>query len=205
VTRRPDITPYLPIVKGKAREVARHYPGLLEAQDLEQEIALWWYSAPVDALTSYLQDDGLSRLRRAFWRHARDYAEKQRRAQGGPEVFVQSRYAAAEVAAMLPVALDPDGIPEHRAVDETGRQSKGNVAWGGNLLASLVDVRRALKAALTEDDRQFLLWVDAARNDWDKVGRLVGIEPDSARRRHARIAGRMAAWLNNDENEEEAA
>lgn len=204
MTARPDITPHLPVVRGKAREVARHYPGLLEHTDLEQEIALWWYSVSPDVLHAYLQDDGLSRLRRAFFRVARDYAEKQRRTQGGPDTFVQSRYSAAEVGAMLPVALDPDGIPEHRAVDESGRASKGNVAWGGNLLASLIDVRRAL-ATLTAEDREFLYLVDLHRSGWEPIGSHYGIDPDSARRRHARIASRMAAWLNHDDTDEEAA
>lgn len=203
MTARPDITPYLPVVRGKAREVARHYVGIVEHTDLEQEIALWWYSVDPDALTAYLQDVGLSRLRRAIFRVARDYSEKQRNALSGPDTFVQSRYAAAEVAAMLPVALDPDGIPEHRAVDESGRQSKGNVAWGGNLLASLVDVRRALKT-LSAEDKQFLATVDFMRGDWDRVSDVYEIEADSARRRHARIASRMAAWLNHDDTEEAA-
>lgn len=199
---RPDITPYLGMVKGKAREVARHYSGHTTVEDLVQEIALWWYSADPRLLATYLEDDGLSRLRRSVFRVAREAAEKSRRGSGEYDpAFVQARYRAAEILQVIPVALDPHGLPDGGGVhDEGPRAPKGNLAEGGEVLATLVDVRRALKQ-LDADDHDYLLLVNRHRWNYEEAGELLGLLPDSARRRVARICERMARWLNHEETE----
>lgn len=200
INTRPDIEPYLGVVKGKAREVARHFVGYATAEDLTQEIALWWYSVDPRLLLTYLEDDGLSRLRRSVFRVAREAAENARRSSGAYDTaFVQARYRPAEILAVIPVALDPDGLPDGGGVhDEGPKAPKGNLAAGGEMLASVLDVRRALEE-LDGDDHSYLVHLDRMRWDYTAAATELGVAPDSARRRVARICARMAQWLNEGE------
>jgi DNA-directed RNA polymerase specialized sigma24 family protein len=201
VLERPDLTPHLGLIRGKAREVARHYAGYVTAEDLAQDIALWWYSVDPRQLRTYLQDDGLSRLRRAAFRVARESAENARRSSGVyNDDFVQARYRAHEILQIIPVALDPDGVPDGGGVQDEGPKApKGNLAEGGEMLVSMIDVRQAL-AELNGDDHSYLRWMNRIRWNYDQAARELGIAADSVRRRVARICERMATYLNTGGN-----
>jgi hypothetical protein len=196
---RPDIRPWLELIRAKCREVQQSYAGYVELDDLTQEVALWWYEVNPESLTAYLADEGLSRLRRSIWRVAKAYAEHNRAAATGYFPEDQVRYSSSEVAQLIPLALDPDGIPDGGGVpDVTGIRAHGNLAEGGDVLAALVDVRRGL-ALLADEDLAFLQFVLDVHEDWDRAGELLAIQPDSARRRHDRIIERIVRSLNREE------
>jgi hypothetical protein len=196
---RPDIRPWLPLITAKCREVLQHYLGYVELDDLVQEVAVWWYEANPESLNAYLADEELSRLRRSIWRVAKRYADRNRAASAGYFPEDQIRYSASEVTALIPLALDPDGIPDGGGVhDLSGIHAHGNLAEGGNVLASLVDVRRVMRH-LDQGDLAFLQLVQDLHEDWDRAGELLAIQPDSARRRHDRIVERIVRSLNREE------
>lgn len=197
--QRPDIRPYLDLIRGKCREVHQHYVGYVDLEDLVQEVALWWYSVNPESLTAYLADEDMSRLRRSIWRVAKGYAEQNRAASAGYFPEDQIRYGQNEVAALLPLALDPDGIPDGGGIhDLSGVSAHGNLAEGGNVLAALVDVRRGL-STLADEDLAFLQLTQDLHEDWDDVARYLTIQPDSARRRRDRIVERIVRSLNREE------
>lgn len=201
VAERPDIETWLPLIRRKCTEVAREYPGYVELEDLVQEVAVWWLTAKPEHLWDYIQDPDKMRLRRSVWRVADGYAKKAK-AWFGPEGrFVQARYSGRLVMDLMPVALDPDGLPDGGGVADGGPRAHGNLAEGGDVLASLVDVRLALERGLPDEDQLYLLQVQAARWNYDLLGQLQEVEPDTVRRRVARIAQRCANWLNNEEDE----
>jgi hypothetical protein len=131
------------------------------------------------------------------WRAARDVAEKYRRQAESPDPYVQVRYSASEILHLLPVALDPQGIPDGGGIRDEGPKPHGNLAEGGDVMASLIDVRRAL-AFLHDDDVAFLRWLDRLRWNHELAGIGLDIAPDSVRRRASRICERLARWLNNE-------
>ena len=196
---RPEIEPWLPLIHGKCREVARRFRGYVERDDLVSEVAIWWFSSPESTLTAYVADERPLRLSKAVWRVAYGAAKRARDAYGPDRPFVQERYAPRQVLELIPIALDPEGLPDGGGFSE-GPKPKGNLAESGDLLAALVDVRRALHA-LPVEDRDALVLVDQLRWDMDRAAAAFGIEPDSARRRIARIAQRLANWLNRDDDE----
>lgn len=193
----PDITPHLALVRGKCRELLRQYAGYVELDDLMQEVHIWWLAQRPELLEEYLADPRKLRLRRAVWRAARDVAEKYRRQAESPDPYVQVRYSSAEIMQLLPVALDPEGIPDGGGIRDDGPRPHGNLAEGGDVLASLVDVRRAL-AFLSDDDHQYLVWLDGLRWNYELAGIGLNIAADSVRRRAARIGERLARWLNHE-------
>jgi hypothetical protein len=195
---RIDMAPYLHgIVEPTVRDVWRRYGEDVDLDDLRQEAALWWYGPGQQYLQDYLdQDEKHVRLRRSIWRWCARYAERERAAHRGYSPVDQVRYSPVAILQMLPIALDPDGLPDGGGFRE-GPKPKGNLAEGGDVLAMLVDVRRAVHS-LTFEDQAFLVLCEDLAGDWERVSANTGTLPDSVRRRHARIAERMARFLNND-------
>jgi hypothetical protein len=192
------MTSWLHVVSPVINDVHRRFRDHVDRDDLLQEAALWWYGPAQKYLERYLTEDANHvRLRRSLWRACAKYAQAEKAHRVGYRPVDQVRYAAGEIVALLPIALDPDGLPEVGHAD--GPKPKGNLAEGGDVLASIVDIRRAL-GALTEDDVQFLTLVEDCRSDWPTVAGALehNVLADSARRRHARIVERMARFLNNE-------
>ena len=195
--QRVDIDDHLELVDEIARSVATRYNGYAKIDDLRQEAALWWYGKGQKYLPSYLEDEYLGRLRVSLRRVCEMYARSEKAHISGYHPRDQYTYQPREVFDLIPVALDPDGLPS--VGHQEGPAPHGNLAEGGDVLAALVDVRRALDA-LPEADLHFLTLADDCSYDWERVAaRMAGGLPDSMRRRHARIAERMARWLSNQE------
>jgi DNA-directed RNA polymerase specialized sigma24 family protein len=196
VTNRPDIQEHMPLVRGKCREVLRQFSGYIELDDLVQEVHIWWLNTDPATLQAYLDDPRKLRLRRSVWRAARDAAEKYRRQTGGVDPYVDVRYGPSEILQILPVAMEPNGLPDGGGVRE-GPRPHNNLAEGGDLLAAMLDVRRAF-SELSVDDQDYLHFIRRLGWSYELAGPALDIAPDSARRRVARIGQRMADVLNGD-------
>lgn len=187
------------LVRPVLADVHHRWRDYVDLDDLWQEAAAWWYGRGQKHLAEYLDDDDNHvRLRRSVWRYVAAYAQKEKAAKVGYLPLDQYRYPPAEVASLLPIALNPDGVPEPGHAND-GPKAHGNLAESGDMLAGLVDVRRAVEA-LAEDDVHFLVLLDDVRQDYDRAGELLAVQPDSVRRRYQRIIERMCRWLNNEEN-----
>lgn len=187
------------LVRTAVSRVWRRYREYVEFDDLMQEAAVWWYGKGQKHLPVYLADANQSRLSVSIYRYVDTYARAQKASRVGFEPRDQYRYQAREVADLIPIALDPEGLPA--VGHHEGPAPKGNLAEGGDVLAALVDVRRALHA-LPEADLHFLTLVDDCSYDWERAAvRLAGGLPDNLRRRFAHIAERMARWLSNQEDD----
>lgn len=197
VLERIEIDDHLALVELTVRDVHRRWRQFVDFDDLMQEAHVWWYGPGQPYLAEYLDDASRTRLRRSIWRYCAAYAEKEKRAVAPVNPDHQT-YRNREVAAMLPIALDPDGLPQVAGTINDGPAPKGNLAEGGSLLAALIDVRRALDT-LSEDELHFLHLCADLRNDWEKVALHTGTEANSAYRRHTRIAIRLTRYLNGQE------
>jgi hypothetical protein len=184
----------LPIIT----DVYRRWRDYVDLEDLRSTAMVWWFGKGQRYLPEYLEDENHVRLRRSIWRFVARFAQAEKAAKVGYFPTDQYRYTPIEVAALLGAALDPD-MQLGSAPPSDGPKAHGNLAEGGDILAALVDVRRAVEA-LTEDDIQFLQLVDDVRGDHDRAGELLAIQPDSVRRRYTRVIERMCRWLNNEEN-----
>lgn len=193
------------IVAPLVRQCEERYSHYAEADDLGQECAVWWYSPNAQKhLREYLQEEGFTRLRRSLWRAMARYAEKEKGHKVGYEPEDQVLYTPAQVAAVLPVALDPEGLPDGGGVaDITGIRAHTNLAEGGGVLASLIDVRRGL-TTLVPADRVLLYVANEELHDWDSVADRMNIGAetpllaDSFRRKHDRVIERIARSLNGE-------
>jgi hypothetical protein len=186
------------IVEPTIRDVWRRYEEDVDHDDLLQEAALWWYGPGQKYLAEYItQDEKHVRLRRSIWRWVARYAQQERASRRGFVASDQERYTPMQVLRLLPVALDPDGMPDGGGFRDDGPKPKGNLAEGGDTFAGVMDVRRGL-GELTFEDQTFLVLAEDLACDWDRIAANLGTLPDSARRRHLRIAERITRFLNNE-------
>jgi len=201
-----DMKPYLAtIIEPTVTDVHHRWGEYVDYDDLLQEAAVWWYGPGQPYLEGYLaEDENHVRLRRSIWRFVARLAEREKAQARGYEPCDQVNYHAREIIAVLGVALDPDGTPSSGGADYSGMPTaKRDPAEGGDSMAVLVDVRRAL-SQLTEDDLHFLTLCQDLHLDWERIAQHTDILADSARRRHLRIAERMARWLNKTEEKNAA-
>lgn len=208
VSERIEIMPYLDMVTLTASDVHRRWKEHVDIDDLVSEACVWWYGPGQKYLPTYLtEDENHVRLRRSIWRWCARFAERQKASAAGYEPVDQVSYPPQEIVLLLPAALNPDTVPSNGGQrEDDGPRAKHDPSEGNDLLASVVDIRRALET-LAEDDVQFLYLVEDLHYDWDRVVDQGGLEilPDSARRRHDRIVDRMARFLNGNTYYEETA
>lgn len=172
-----------------------------EFEDLAQEAAAWWYGPGRRYVVEYLADGAPHRrLRRSIWRHCDRHGRAWRAAVIGYEPADEVRYGPGEIIGLLPVAFDIELLPDATGPreDEHGPRPPGNPAEGGNLLATVLDIRRALEHGLHPADHAFLKQAELLNRDWVKLGRRHDLTSDAAYRKHRRLAQRIARWLNNE-------
>lgn len=192
--------PYEETVIGRVvADVHRRWAQWVDKDDLTQEAMVWWYGPGQNYLPAYLtEDEHHVRLRRSIWRWCARYAEVEKAHRRGYEPIDQYNYPPGVIVSMLPYALDDLFTPGSGEVERIGSAPKGNLAEGGDLLASWADVRRAVEA-LDDEDQQYLRLADDLHYDWERIASFTGALPKSAQRRHVRLAERMARWLNRTE------
>jgi hypothetical protein len=152
-----DMAPYLHgIVEPTVRDVYRRYGDDVDLDDLRQEAAVWWYGPGQQYVQDYMDRGREARpaapVDLALVRPVR---RGERAAHRGYSPVDQVRYSPVAILQLLPIALDPDGMPDGGGFRE-GPKPKGNLAEGGDVLAMLVDVRRGVHS-LTFEDQTFLV------------------------------------------------
>jgi len=115
--------------------------------DIRQHIHQYAYGGGKKHLAKWLADGEPHRVVLAFYAVARQHCEKEKAAASGYEVTDLAWYSPENVAKWLPLALDPAWDGTNDVTDETEFTSGRTPAFeGGSLLATVADVRGALRA-----------------------------------------------------------
>lgn len=176
------------IAQRQARTVAPRYG--MDPQDVEQEV--WLYALEAQAqVRKYLDAGHNGRVAKMFYNAAVKFCEREKRANLGYDWRDDYNYSRPEVARLLPLALDPATIPGMQGgALHDGPSSRSDPAYGGGMLASLVDVRTAF-GKLSEPDQEFIKLAVALDSNWNAVGVHLGMQPNSAYAKYMRILDRM--------------
>jgi hypothetical protein len=207
-TRRDSIgeptEPDIQLVNQAAGFIARRYDRI-EAEDVAQEVWVWWLGKGKDVIARYREEVDIAmnagdsslalaiqaRMVKAVQNAAVNYCERERKANLGYDWRDDYNYSRPEVARILPLALDPSTIPGLSGGGlHDGPSAKSDPAYGGGMLASIVDVRAAF-AKLSGDDQEFMRLCVALDSKWDTIGVHLGIQPNSAYAKYYRILDRM--------------
>lgn len=181
------------IIDTQAAIVARRYEGI-SAEDVGQEVWVAFLDADAETVQKYLAAGTPSlpgRLSKVAYSAAVRYCEKERKATLGYDWRDDYNYSRPEIARLLPLALDPTTIPGlSGGALHDGPSAKSDPAYGGGMLASIIDVRTAY-GKLSEDDRDFLITCVGYDNQWEKIGAFAGLQANSAYAKYMRILDRM--------------
>jgi DNA-directed RNA polymerase specialized sigma24 family protein len=174
-------------IQSAARKVAARYG--LDPEDVAQEVYVYALQKPM--VQTYLDEGHTGRLAKLFYNAAVDYCEREKRATLGYDWRDDYTYTRPEVDRLLPLALDPTTIPGlSGGALHDGPSAKSDPAYGGGMLASIVDVRAAF-GKLGEPDRGYLVLCCALDKDWERIGSGTGMQANSAYARYMRILDRM--------------
>lgn len=188
-----EVSVLVPIVESEAKRVAGRYDGV-EAEDLTQELWVWIMEKSSPALAKYANEGQHGALARSVYGAAVKWCErdkKRRLAEQGINWRDQYTYSRPEVARLLPLALDPASVPGMSGQQlHDGPSAKSDPAYGGGLLASIVDVRTAF-SALSESDQKFVGVVIGLDTNWEDISRTTGLKQNSAYAKWMRILDRM--------------
>jgi len=156
----------LEIAPGVAHSVYRRFRGYVERDDLVQECYLWATSRNASLTEQLNEENSLKRIaneRRIAWqmkRHAERYARREKAAKSGYKIGDEAFYDTVTLGQLLPFVIGSiindttleqaqnminDGLPRRQSAP----------AEGGNLLATLIDIKKAYNK-LEEEDRTIL-------------------------------------------------
>lgn len=121
----------------------------VEAEDVQQELFVWLFGEGRSRVERWLANDPqqTTRIYRSLLDRALGYAEKEKAIKCGYEVDDITWYTPSMVEALLPLAMDStySGLQGKVGEAETsGRRSGKAPNEGGDLLAGVMDIRRAV-------------------------------------------------------------
>lgn len=178
------------IVGQQADTVARRYSGIA-VEDVRQEVWVSFLDGSLAQVRKYLTAGHEGRIAKVAYSAAVRYCERERKANLGYDWRDDYTYSRPEIARLLPLALDPSTIPGLSGGGlHDGPSAKSDPAYGGGMLASLVDVRSAY-GKLSDEDQRFLTIAVAFDSDWERVAVNTGLQPNSAYAKYMRIIDRM--------------
>lgn len=202
-----DLTPLAPIVQRQSEKVAARYDGV-EADDLAQEVWVHIMEGGLPKAPEYIETGQPGRLTNAVYNIAVKWCETDKRAKlkaAGIDWRDDYNYSRPEVARLLPMALDSAIVPGLSGDGlHDGPAARSDPAYGGGMLAGIIDVRVAY-SKLSEPDRQFVLIVVGLDTNWDQIAATTGLLAQSAYAKYMRILDRMVTrHLGRKTDEDEA-
>ena len=139
-----------------AYTITRNYKGFAEVDDVKQEL-LEWSLRRADKIQEWLSPDlprqeyklGVKRLAKTFNRMADRYCRKEKAKKLGYSIHDEAFYSPALVEQLLPFAFN-NNIETKDPNSEFVSNGGGDPATGGSFLASMYDIRVALRKLTIE-------------------------------------------------------
>lgn len=190
-----DMDVLTPLVEGAARNLQDQYAGIMDRGDIAQEIWVYLLQRGREKAKAYIDSNRDDHTRNKFKLYLRNAAlkacERERKATLGHDWRDEYNYSRPEVSRLLPLALDPESIPGLSGGGlHDGPSAKSDPAYGGGMLASLIDVRTAF-SKLSPEDQRYVRDAVSFDSQWDKLGEFYKIQPNSAYAKWMRILDKM--------------
>ena len=152
----------LEIAPGVAHSVYRRFRGYVEKEDVLQECYTWATSRSDGFQDQLNEENTIKRIaneRRIAWqmkRHAERYARKEKAAKSGYRIGDEAFYDTSTLAQLLPFVIasiiDNTALEQAQNMINDGQPKKQSApAEGGNLLATLIDIKKAYLKLEQED------------------------------------------------------
>lgn len=168
-----------------AGRVVRLQRGLVERDDVFQEISLW-ACTHMDRVTQWREEErvGRAKLNTAFYRAGQKYATRERARITRSDVSDHYFYTQAMIEELLPEVFDREsGWDSPTQSQEIGARVPSRPAEGNNRLALLCDIHAAVQS-LPAEDRELLRtrYVDGGRT-YQQLADMLSSSVTTVRRR----------------------
>lgn len=184
-----DVQTLAETVERQAKRVARRYD-CVDAEDVAQEMWLWMVEH-ADYIRQQIDGDHMGIIAIGLYRAGMAYADKEWKELVPGDWRDQYTYSRPEVARLLPLALAGDYVPGLSGGGlHDGPGNKNDPAYGGGLLASVMDVRIAFDR-LSPNDQIFLSICVDYDLDWPRIAMEVGTQENSCYAKYMRILDRL--------------
>ena len=152
------------IIFSVATSIHRRYRQFVERDDVKQECYAWYYSRVEHFNTLLSEENSIQRVineKRIAWqmkRHAERYARKEKATRSGYKLTDEAFYDTVVIAQLLPhviaSVIDNTVLEQAQNLINDGQPKKQSApAEGGNLLATLIDIKKAyLKLDVVDKD-----------------------------------------------------
>jgi DNA-directed RNA polymerase specialized sigma24 family protein len=156
------------IAPSVARTVARKYSKWVDKDDVKQECLLWainrseWINSQLSEPDTEQRKHNEQKLAWQMTRAAERYCRKEKAIKSGYQVADEAYYEGATLAQLLPfvIASVIDGTVLEQAqemIKDGQPRGSSSPAEGGNLLATLLDIKSAYLKLNAEDQRLLVL------------------------------------------------
>jgi DNA-directed RNA polymerase specialized sigma24 family protein len=156
------------IAPSVARTVARKYSKWVDKDDVKQECLLWainrseWINSQLSEPDTEKRRHNEQKLAWQMTRAAERYCRKEKAAKSGYQIADEAYYESATLAQLLPfvIASVIDGTVLEQAqemIKDGQPRGSSSPAEGGNLLATLMDIKGAYLKLNAEDQRLLVL------------------------------------------------
>jgi hypothetical protein len=189
-----------------ARSTARRFGGIVQWEDVAQELRLWWLQNP-KRVTKYLAEDeedqdtraGTKKLMRALSLEASGYCQVEKARHLGYRVEDLFFYNTGALREILPLVFDYECWVQlgQRASDENSTRTTVAPNEGNNLVAALADVRRGLDL-VGESDRDLLVALHRDGFSEAELAGRYGVTLEALNKRHDRALARLRDALGGE-------
>lgn len=181
-------------VEAVLASASRPYRKWVELRHVRQEWVEWYYTDGWEYVTTCRANEVTGR--RDFLRAARNVAvlfcERRKAEQSGYQVEDVYYYSREQVARLVPLAVEDVTIP---GVPESTRRAPSDPAEGGNVLALISDVRKAISGLPRSDVALVVAGYEATDQEWNALAAQMAVKAPSLRRRYNRILDRIVQTL----------
>ena len=174
-----------------ARRVARLSRGLVEVEDVQQELLTWMWEN-LEKVTAWREEDRGGLLQTVLYRRGLSYVDRERLQRTGSKSGDLTYYTPAMIREGLEQVFDPESwLPVN---DPTNDRGQSRPSEGNNRLAMLCDVSSAV-ASLPEEDQKRLRIVFQAMVPYEVLAVHWETTEDGARKRIDRLISKLVDRL----------
>ena len=200
MTPEEQFAELFPIAKAAARAVYGGNQDYVDVDDLTQEAMLWLLEHPKRVEHAHLPNGGIywPRIVAEVCKVLNAYVGKERLEAQGYGPIEHYTYSAELVELVLPGAFDPTYRP--RGHDSSDRvTTNSDPATGDNWSAYVADVKRAIDAVCSTEDRKVLFTRSVGGWTWAKFGSVYTASGESYRLRYHAAVDRICVFLSGGE------
>ena len=196
------------IVFSVARTIFSRYRNFVEREDVVQECWSWYYSRAEHFNQLLSEENTVQRVineKRMAWqmkRHAERYARREKATRSGYKLTDEAFYDTVVIAQLLPHVIasvvDNTVLEQAQNLINDGQPKKQSApAEGGNLLAILIDIKKAY-LKLDVVDKDILIKRYHENLTLEEMGQYLGCATSTADRRCANALRKLQNMLGGE-------